>query len=234
MIYRKHITMGLLGGLLLAIPSLQAAVLAPGAIPTAPDSFNGLPLLGPVAPLEASAVTAATFSGTLLSGVFTDGVTGDLDFVYQYTANVTAPEQGVEKITAASYNPSIADGTFADAFGAGAGVDMGIINVGPIPAGFVAGTFAPDLVTRSGDGTVVGFNFDGNFAIPAGGISDVLVVRTHATTFTMGQGGVIDSSTGNTSVYAPSPEPRLAGLAALGLFGLVGFFFRRRKVQATE
>jgi len=242
MIHFKQKAMILLGGLLLAIPSVQAVVLPGTGGVAAPDVFSAGPLLlGPVTVTEVSPVNAGTFSGTLLSNVFTDTVTGDLDFVYQYFAGVVPPQQGIEKITAFSYNPAIADGAFADAFGAGVGVDMGYLVGGSITANLAAagffvgaGTFAPDLVTRSADGTIVGFNFDAGAAIPGGGISSILVVRTHATTFTMGQGGVIDSQTANVSVYAPSPEPRLAGLAAMGLLGLVAFFVRRRKVQVTE
>jgi MYXO-CTERM domain-containing protein len=241
MINRMRLAMMLVGGLLLIIPGLQAVVLPGTGGVAPPDVFGAGPLLlGPGTVPELSPVNSGTFSGTLLSDVFTDSVTGNLDFVYQYFAGVTPPQQGIEKITAASYNPAIADGAFADPFGTGTGVDEGYavgasITANLIGVGFSgAGTFAPDLVTRSADGTIVGFNFDAGAAIPAGGISDILVVRTHATTFTMGQGGVIDSQTANVSVYAPSPEPRLAGLAAMALLGIVAFFFRRRKVQVTE
>ena len=244
MIQHKRVAMMLVGGLLLAIPGLQAVVLPPVTVAVAPDDFtaNGFGdiILGAqVSPFtEISPAVASTFTGIIKSAVFTDFFTHDLDFVYQYTA---LTGETIGKITAASYNPSIADGLFADPFGAGVGVDVGIrndvgANAGLLAAGFVPslGPNPPNTVDRSNGGSVVEFNFEGPFGIPAGSTSELLIVRTHSTTFTMGQGGVIDSRTADVNVWAPSPEPRLAGLAALGLFGLVAFFFRRRKVQATE
>jgi MYXO-CTERM domain-containing protein len=244
MIYCKRIAMIFLGGLLLAIPSLQAVVLPPVTVAVAPDDFTAsgagdIIAGGPLAVTLVSPAVSTTFTGVIKSNVYHDSFTGDLDFVYQYTA---LTGETIGKITVANFNPSIADGIFADPFGVGGpGVDVGIrndvaVNAGLLAAGFIPslGPNPPNTVDRSNAGAVVEFNFEGPFGIPPGATTELLIVRTHATTFTTGKGGIIDSQTANVNVYAPSPEPRLVGLAAIGLLGLVAFFFRRRKVQVTE
>jgi MYXO-CTERM domain-containing protein len=235
MISFKRAALVLCGGLLLGT-AMQANVVPPGGTMT-PDNLNGFAaLLGPaLAPVLVSPAVSTTFSGTVYSDVYTDPFTHDLDFVYQYQAGTTPPQQGIERITAASFSPAVTDGTFADAFAAGGpGIDLGYDAISPL-LGFTAATsLNPNGVTRSGDGTVVGFNFSGAGSINAGQESPLLIVRTFATQFTIGQGGVIDSQTANMNVYAPTPEPRMAGLAAFALLGLVAVFFRRRKAQVTE
>ncbi len=219
----------------LLLPAMYANVLLPGAA-LPPDNFNGLAAaFGPaLAPALVSPAVSSTFSGTLTSNVYTDPLTGFLDFVYQYDAGVTPPQQGIERITAAFFDPAVSDGLFADVFGAGFGVDVGYDATSAL-AGFSATTSPlPNQVTRSfPDGSTVGFNFSGASSIQAGKESPLLIVRTHATTFTIGQGGVIDSQTANVNVYAPAPEPRLAGIAVLAFGTLVAFFFRRRKATLS-
>ena len=234
MISFRHAAIMLCGAMLL-VPAMQANVVAPGGS-ASPDNLDGLANLfgAAIAPLLSSPVSSSTFSGTMLSDVYVDPFTHDLDFVYQYVAGTNPPQQGVERITAANFSPTAADGTFADPFGTGVGIDMGYDATSTL-AGFTA-TTSPlaNGVTRSADGTVAGFNFSGAANITAGQESPLLIIRTHATTYVVGQGGVIDSQTANVNVYAPAPEPRLVGLAAIALFGVVALFFRRRKAQANN
>jgi hypothetical protein len=243
MIDSKRIAIVVLGGFLLVIPSLQAVVLAPvSPLVNVPDDFTQKPgpvdiITGPaLAATLVSPAVSGTFTGFVTSNVYKDAFTGGLDFVYQYTA-VPGSAQGVEALTVSDF--SGADGLFADPFGAGFGVDAGTRNdvaLNPFlaAAGFVLGTNNSDNVTRSSAGQVIKFSFDGSSAIMGGETSFILIARTHDTTFAVGQGGVIDSTTANVNVYSPTPEPRLAGLAGIGLFGVVAFFFRRRKSHATE
>jgi hypothetical protein len=226
---RKPIALFGLLALLAFIPTAQAVVLAPTGGPVAPDDFTGLPITGvaPGAFMLVSPAVTTTFSGTILSDVFIDGITGGLDFYYQYTGTATTPD-AVERITAASF--AGADGAFADPFGVGVGVDVGTRNdTAGIPlllaSGFLPGTTNSSTVTRGSGGSVVGFNFSPGITVP--GNSFVLIVRTHATTFGVGNGAVIDSNSANVAVWAPTPEPAYAGLLLGGLFGL-GLLVTRR------
>jgi hypothetical protein len=226
---RKPIALFALLALLAVIPNAQAVVLGPSGGPVAPDDFTGLPITGvaPGAFMLISPAVTPTFSGTVLSDVFIDGITGGLDFYYQYTGTATTPD-AVERVTAASF--SSADGVFADPFGVGVGVDIGTRNdTAGIPillaSGFLPGTTNSSTVTRGSGGSVVGFNFSPGITVP--GNSFVLIVRTHAPSFGIGNGAVIDSNSANVAVWSPTPEPAFTGLMLGGLFA-VGLFLTRR------
>src|SRR5688572_437802 len=82
------------------VPCAQADLL--GTIPTAPGDtvFPGL-IAGDTDPGEMLAFksetfvsTLGTYSGTLVSAVFRETDTGTLDFYYQVTNNLTAPNCG--------------------------------------------------------------------------------------------------------------------------------------------
>ena len=67
-----------------------------------------------------------------------------------------------------------------------------------------------------------------------GDSTTLLVIETDATGYIAGTLGFIDGSGASGFGFAPAPEPRFVGLALMGLFGIVAFIVRRRKLQAAE
>ncbi len=59
----------------------------------------------------------------------------------------------------------------------------------------------------------------------------VLVIRTDATTFGIGNAAIQDTTNVTVSALAPTPEPTLVGLLFVGLLGIVAVVERRRRTQ---
>ena len=244
-------------GLLMAPLTVQANILAPGAT-VSPDALTVGPDIPALSPLN---VTLLATTGVAVSNVGTSGVQVNyIENVYRTNApdatNLACPLGGcldfviavqnigsdiVEHVTASSFANVVAD----------VGVQIiqpGCIALGVNPtcvisdAGAVLTPFTPaaggvqtgpTAVHRSGGiGSVVSFDF--GTALNPGDVSDLLVIETNATTFGSGTLGFIDGSGASGTGFAPTPEPRLAGLAAMGLLGVVAFFVRRRKAQTAE
>jgi hypothetical protein len=151
--------------------------------------------------------SSIVFTGSIQSEVILDAVSGDDDFVYQ-VANATGSPDSIDRLALQSY--------------AGFNTDVG----------YVPGGTTPLYASRSTDGSVVGFNFDGN-EIQPGSDSDFLVVKTNSTSWVEGDGSVIDGGTGNAQVTVPTfivttilPEPTTAALISIGGVLLMG---RRRR-----
>jgi hypothetical protein len=167
--------------------------------------------------------------GTLAEGVYQEAG-GVLDFVYQFTE--TNPAVGLSSVSLASYAGFTTD------------VNYSLLQPTANPGGlFSLPTAAPGVIpvqaTRTGlNGSLINYTFNDG-AIGAGGDagteSAVLIIRTNATTF--GPGSYAVQNTFNQTLfgfYAPTPEPRLAGLVVVALFGVVAFFIRRRTAQITN
>ena len=169
--------------------------------------------------------------GTLAEGVYQEAG-GVLDFVYQFTE--MNPAVGLSSVSLASYAGSTTDVNYS--------LVTPTANPGTPPL-FSAPTAAPGVVpiqaTRTGlNGSLINYTFnDGTIAAggDAGTESAVLIIRTNATTFGAGSYAVQNSFNQTLfGFFAPTPEPRLAGLAMVALFGMVAFFIRRRKAQVTN
>ena len=196
-------------------PCSQATPLL-GTVLTSPGFtvFPGLVPIGtPTGTLLASLVepfsfstTAGTTSGTLTTAVYRESG-GTLDFYYQ-VANSANSATAIGRET----NTSFAGVTTWTGFRVdGSGV-------------FVPGTVAPVTADEEVSGSTVGFSFipPNTAKIMPGLTSNVLVISTNATLFTVGNTAVIDGGSQTLAAFEPTqgtPEPAtillVGGLLAL-------------------
>jgi PEP-CTERM motif len=197
-------SLSLTAGVILLASAAFGTTLVPGATANADVvSAAGWTLLQDTGQLNA---TAATFTGVGEAWVYSDSVTGGLDFVYQFKNNSNSTDP-TERITASSF----AGWTVS------AGYILGLDN-------------PPNLVSLSANGAVVGFEFTpGSFNVLPGETTDLLVVETNATDYKAGQFSIQDGSTATLDAFEPAtlaPEP--ASLALIGA-GLLGVSLLRRR-----
>jgi len=193
----------------------RAALLPPGG-QQFPAATVAAPSGGTVIADKTVPVTAPTFSGTVETQVIrgedsNGGSTSPLlTFVYRITNDSTSPNT-IKRATIDSF------GNFATDVGYATGSGI-----------------APAIADRGINGDVIGFDFrsfqgnPGN-VIGAGQGSDLLVIRTNATTFEPTTLSLIDGSTGTAPSFAPAnviPEP---ASAALLLCAGAGLLVRRKR-----
>lgn len=197
-------------------PVARADSLLPGGTIISPSSMiiaSTGPLLADTGALPFSFVGN---TGTVSEIVFTDSVTGNLDFVYQVT--VTAGLIGA--LTGFNYGSS--------ATNVGYGTPANFQCGGSISC---SGTVAPTSILRSADGSVVTFDFN-----PAvlGATTYALEIQTNASGFTSGSIGLIDGGGATLNGFAPSnltsvPEPATNALLGAGLVSLFALAHLRKK-----
>jgi len=195
------------------VSSANAALIAPGGTYIFSPSDAELVPSGTVIKSQTNNFTgtngsSTVFTGSIESEVIADANTGDNDFVYLVSNNTLSPDS-IDRLSLDSF--------------AGFTTDVG----------YVSGGTDPVFASRSIDGSIVGFNFDGN-EIQPGASSDLLIVKTNSTSWVEGDGSVIDGGTGNAQVTVPTfsvnngvPEPTTAALISAGS-GLLMVRRRRR------
>jgi len=206
------------GGLLTASSArAQLTPLPPGGPDITTPGAGGIVLSAdtPVAPpltlpfIGTNALSQVVFTGTLTSQVFSDPLTGGLDFTYQVT-NTGGPDS-MHTISLTSYS------------GYPTNIDY-VTGSGQVTYDFV-NRIAP----------LAGFSINADYSQPTSAIApglttDIIIVQTPATSFdTNGITNVIDGGTARVESYepAPIPEPASLSLLAVGAGALIG---RRRRV----
>ena len=214
--------------LALFAPTSYATNLNPGdcvglgtlACPGAVQDFAAFPGVikadtGLVAFTGVDALGNTRFTGEFEQIVLLDGVTGHLDFIYQFRV-LTGDSIG--SLTTINYKNVT--------------TDVGYDSAQDIPGSGFTGTFAPTSVQRSsGTGDVVTFDFHPG-KVPAGTTTYSLIIKTNSDTYAFGSTSVIDGGIANIKTYDPTPEPMNAGLLLGGLFG-AGLLVAR-KFQAKK
>jgi len=169
---------------------LHAALLPPGAIQNAAAENNPV---GATLVFSTGLVpfASATFTGSLRSDVFTNDASSPfgpnaLTFVYQLINNVGSPD-AIDRLTVSSFNGFQTDVSFT-----------------PVP-----GPTAPSTVSRSVNGSVIGFEFN-TPGFPLTGVATPVVIQTNAFNFAPTLASIIDGSATSVASLAPVaiiPEP---------------------------
>jgi hypothetical protein len=182
---------------LLSSGELYAALLPPGAVQNAVGENNpvGGTLLFSTGLLP---FASATFSGSLGSQVYNNDASNPfgpnaLTFVYQLIENAGSPDP-IDRLTVSSFTGFQTDVSFT-----------------PVP-----GPTAPSTVSRSLNGSVVGFEFN-QPGFPLTGVATPVVIQTNATNWAPTLASLIDGSATSVASLAPSaiiPEPATMALLA--------------------
>ncbi|MGD0389892.1 MAG: PEP-CTERM sorting domain-containing protein [Tepidisphaeraceae bacterium] len=151
------------------------------------------------------------FDFTLVTNVYTEA-SGSVDFTYQLTNTGGAGANSFDRMTLGSFLGYSVDADYQ----AGTGV-------------------TPGEVDRNVSGATVGYDFattytyDGSTPVGPGEETDLMIVKTDSSTWTMGSATVIDSASDSVSTEVPFgvvvvPEPGSLAIIALSL----GLLARRR------
>jgi hypothetical protein len=204
---------------LISLPA-NATPLPPGGS-VAPSAFAGSPgtLLTSATQNFTSTLGASDFSGTVTEAVYRDGVTGNMDFVYQFNNN-SGSLKPIEQMSDSPYDSFLTD------------VQQSVTAFGAFTGG---GT-----LSTSTDRSVSGGNISWSGIWGGGGssvTSAILMVKTDANFFQPGTVSFINSGTVTLfGFFAPAqvPEPTFYGLLAAGLLAMVWVSRKRKVSQPTN
>jgi hypothetical protein len=204
---------------LLLTTSASAAILAPGGTVIA-TPFSGSPgtLLASVTSPFVSVLGPGDFNGNATEAVYLDSVTGNLDFLYQWSNSSTSGFP-IEASTDGNYS-----GFITDIYS-----QLGGPAFGPFSA---SGTVAATAIARSANGANVSFLFPIPNAVQPGETTAIRMIKTNATSFGPGTFSVINQGTATlTNFFAPvsdTPEPGTVTLL-VGALGVIALGRRRRR-----
>lgn len=194
--------------------SVNATALVPN-VPTANVDVVGSFFGGTLLDTAITGINNISYNGTARTAVYDTG--SGLDFYYQFTNNANS-KSGIERF--AAYDFSSLGATQVDVFQTGTGFGI-----------FANGTEQSNYADR-GNGGVIGFNFipDGASKVVPGSTSFIQIIRTNATSYTVGNFGLLNGIADNATGFAPTsavPEPETYAMMLMGL-GLMGFVAKRR------
>ncbi|MCA2969692.1 MAG: PEP-CTERM sorting domain-containing protein [Acidobacteriaceae bacterium] len=211
---------------------LSAAVIAPGGCngtgcnPSTVQNFGTITNLGTFLKGDTDNVTAMAgaqvdFTGTLRTAVYRN-TSGFLDFYYQFsnTSGASTLQGQINRITTVSYGSFITDVGFTNTDIDGAAGNTGVNFIAP-----TTWQLTNKIDRSTTPGSTLGFDFTANIGtgtIAAGETSSIIVVRTNALSYSVGQTNMINGAIASAATFAPVPEPGTyalmgAGLVALGL-----------------
>ena len=208
-------------------PGAFANTLLPGGSCSSPcvvDNLTGNAVFAGGTFLATTGVTLSTPPGSGNTMSYTaevyQEVGGTLDFLYQAT-----PIDGdLGQLTAKLFGASLGSIDMGYATTAATFVNAGVGN------GFVDGSVAP--VADAWPSSTPDFSFTGA-GVPVGTTSDIVVIRTDATTYSTGTVLFQDGGQSSGTAWQPAPEPAEAGVLLGGLFAAGLFVARKFRVQRS-
>src|SRR5581483_9094638 len=164
----KKLSLFLTLGLAVATPALFANTLSPGGT-VPPDALTVDPASTLVASSSGTLNAPGSFTATYTENIYSDPsnsyCAGCLDWVIE-VSNSSSSSDSIERITASSFK--------------GFSTDVGTNAAGAPGLSAPGSGNSPDDVTRSLNGAVIGFNFNGANAIAPGSNSMLLEIETNA------------------------------------------------------
>jgi hypothetical protein len=159
-----------------------------------------------IASLSVPFTTSTGFgSGTLISAVYRENVSGALDFYYQVVLNTTSTNCGTAGKPACDPLSRLTGANFIN----GGHWTIWAATRGDAVGPFSAGTAFPITADHNGVGDLVGFSFqppDGA-KIQPGQTSAILIISTNATNYTTGTTSVIDGGATTVNAFEPANQP---------------------------